>query len=59
MAMGISCAGTANSDAITLLEPLTVDAVDFVRQGALMAMAMVLMQTTATREPRVGVLRYV
>ncbi|XP_024526054.1 26S proteasome non-ATPase regulatory subunit 1 homolog B [Selaginella moellendorffii] len=57
MAVGISCAGTASSEAISLLEPLTSDAVDFVRQGALMAMAMVLMQATEAREPHVSVFR--
>ncbi|TQD91956.1 hypothetical protein C1H46_022472 [Malus baccata] len=40
LAVGISCAGTGLSGAISLLEPLTSDAVDFVRQGALIAMAM-------------------
>jgi len=33
------------SEAISLLEPLTLDVVDFVRQGALIAMAMVMIQT--------------
>ncbi|RWR87211.1 26S proteasome non-ATPase regulatory subunit 1 A-like protein [Cinnamomum micranthum f. kanehirae] len=40
LAVGISCAGTGLSEAISLLEPLTSDVVDFVRQGALIAMAM-------------------
>lgn len=57
MAVGISCAGSASSEAISLLEPLTSDAVDFVRQGALIAMAMVLLQTTEAREPRVASFR--
>ena len=52
MAVGISCAGTGLSEAVDLLEPLTADAVDFVRQGALLAMAMVLMQVTEERGPR-------
>jgi 26S proteasome regulatory subunit N2 len=38
MAIGIACAGTAFKDAIDLLTPMLEDAVDFVRQGALMAM---------------------
>ncbi|KAH9288256.1 hypothetical protein KI387_032373 [Taxus chinensis] len=54
LAVGISCAGTGLSEAISLLEPLTSDVVDFVRQGALIAMAMVLVQTNESREPRVG-----
>uniref|UniRef100_A0A0C9RKZ0 26S proteasome non-ATPase regulatory subunit 1 homolog n=1 Tax=Wollemia nobilis TaxID=56998 RepID=A0A0C9RKZ0_9CONI len=57
LAVGISCAGTAMSEAISLLEPLTSDVVDFVRQGALIAMAMVLVQTNEAREPRVGSFR--
>ncbi|XP_024382538.1 26S proteasome non-ATPase regulatory subunit 1 homolog A [Physcomitrium patens] len=57
MAVGISCAGSGSSEAISLLEPLTSDAVDFVRQGALIAMAMVLLQTTEAREPRVATFR--
>ena len=57
MAVGISCAGSGSSEAISLLEPLTADAVDFVRQGALIAMAMVLLQTTEAREPRVAIFR--
>uniref|UniRef100_A0A0D6QV36 26S proteasome non-ATPase regulatory subunit 1 homolog n=1 Tax=Araucaria cunninghamii TaxID=56994 RepID=A0A0D6QV36_ARACU len=57
LAVGISCAGTALSEAISLLEPLTSDVVDFVRQGALIAMAMVLVQTNEAREPRVGSFR--
>ena len=59
LAVGISCAGTASAEAIALLEPLTSDVVDFVRQGALIAMAMVLVQTTDAREPRVGSFRLV
>ncbi|KAI5069483.1 hypothetical protein GOP47_0015784 [Adiantum capillus-veneris] len=57
LAVGISCAGTGLPEAISLLEPLTSDVVDFVRQGALIAMAMVLIQTTEAREPRVGSFR--
>eukprot|EP00252_Welwitschia_mirabilis_P004379 TRINITY_DN1472_c0_g1_i2.p1 TRINITY_DN1472_c0_g1~~TRINITY_DN1472_c0_g1_i2.p1 ORF type:complete len:997 (-),score=255.91 TRINITY_DN1472_c0_g1_i2:188-3178(-) len=57
MAVGISCAGTGLSEAISLLEPLTSDVVDFVRQGALIAMAMVLIQANESQEPRVGSFR--
>eukprot|EP01018_Ginkgo_biloba_P031110 Gb_01242 [translate_table: standard] len=57
IAVGISCAGTGLSEAISLLEPLTSDVVDFVRQGALIAMAMVLIQTNEARESRVGSFR--
>ncbi|RWW12067.1 hypothetical protein BHE74_00017610 [Ensete ventricosum] len=54
LAVGISCAGTGLSDAISLLEPLTSDVVDFVRQGALIAMAMVMIQTNESCDSRVG-----
>ncbi|CAI5480642.1 unnamed protein product [Closterium sp. Yama58-4] len=57
MAVGIACAGTAQRSALDLLEPLTSDGVDFVRQGALMATAMVLMQCSQEREPRVVTFR--
>ena len=56
--MGISCAGTGLSEAISLLEPLTSDVVDFVRQGALIAMAMVMVQTSEACDSRVGTFRY-
>lgn len=49
MAVGIACAGTGQRDGIALLEPLLLDATDFVRQGALLAMAMVLMEQPESR----------
>ncbi|KAA3485510.1 26S proteasome non-ATPase regulatory subunit 1-like protein A-like [Gossypium australe] len=55
--MGISCAGTGLSEAISLLEPLTSDVVDFVRQGALIAMAMVMIQINEASDSRVGTFR--
>ncbi|VVA90009.1 unnamed protein product [Arabis nemorensis] len=57
LAVGISCAGTGLSEAISLLEPLTSDVVDFVRQGALIAMAMVMVQITEASDSRVGAFR--
>ncbi|MBA0558878.1 hypothetical protein Golob_015869, partial [Gossypium lobatum] len=57
LAVGISCAGTGLSEAISLLEPLTSDVVDFVRQGALIAMAMVMVQTNEASDARVGTFR--
>lgn len=57
LAVGISCAGTGLSEAISLLEPLTSDVVDFVRQGALIAMAMVMAQTSEASDSRVGAFR--
>ncbi|KAH3681353.1 hypothetical protein WICPIJ_007706 [Wickerhamomyces pijperi] len=53
MALGISCAGRGLAEAVEVLEPLTKDSVDFVRQGALMAMAMVLIQQNEKTSPKV------
>ena len=58
MAVGIACAGSALRSAVDLLLPLASDAVHFVRQGALMALAMVLMQCSEAREPRVAAFRW-
>ena len=44
MAVGISCAGTGRREAQLLIEPLLTDAVDFVRQGAFVATALVMLQ---------------
>jgi 26S proteasome regulatory subunit N2 len=57
MAVGIACAGTAKNEAIQLLEPLLDDAVDYVRQGALMASSMVLMQESEGKSPKVTAIR--
>lgn len=54
IAIGIACARTGNSEAVRLLEPMLNDVSDFVRQGALLAMAMVLQQESETRNPKVG-----
>lgn len=53
MALGVSCAGRALPSALEILEPLTKDNVDFVRQGALQASAMILIQQTEAVFPRV------
>ncbi|BEI82651.1 hypothetical protein CcaverHIS002_0305190 [Cutaneotrichosporon cavernicola] len=57
LALGISCAGTGLNSAIELLEPMTKDPVDFVRQGAYMALAMVLIQQTEAQSPKVREIR--
>jgi 26S proteasome regulatory subunit N2 len=57
MALGISCAGTGLDEAIDLLEPMLKDSTDFVRQGALIALAMVLVQQNEAMNPRVSSLR--
>jgi len=57
LALGIACAGTGSKEAIALLEPLSHDTVAFVRQGAFIALAMVLIQTSEQAEPQVKVIR--
>jgi len=48
MAVGICCSGTGLKEAVALLEPMLTDAVDFVQQGALIAMAMVMVEQSET-----------
>lgn len=57
MALGVACAGTGMSEAIGLLEPLLSDSVDFVRQGALIALGLVLQGENDAHLPRVKVIR--
>ena len=57
MALGISCAGTGLAEAIDLLEPMLKDPTDFVRQGALIALAMILVQQNEQLNPKVGTIR--
>jgi 26S proteasome regulatory subunit N2 len=57
LALGISCAGTGSMDAIELLEPMTRDPVDFVRQGALISLAMILIQQTDATNSKVSTVR--
>merc|ERR1719424_2526663 len=47
LAVGISCAGTALKEALDLLQPMLSDPIDYVRQGALVATSMVLMQNAS------------
>lgn len=57
IALGIACAGTGMKEAIALLEPMTRDSVPFVRQGAFIALAMVLIQVSEKAEPKVKEIR--
>ncbi|CCC70419.1 hypothetical protein NCAS_0E03490 [Naumovozyma castellii] len=52
-ALGIACAGKALQSAIDVLEPLTKDPVDFVRQAAMIALSMILIQQTDKLNPEV------
>lgn len=53
LAIGIACAGSGNKEALGLIEPLTQDPVNYVRQGALIASAMILIQQTEVLCPKV------
>jgi len=57
MAVGIGCAGTGLNEALKLLAPLTNDQVDFVRQGALIALSLVFIQVTEAQEPKVATIK--
>ncbi len=57
MALGISCAGTGLDEAIDLLEPMLKDPTDFVRQGSLIALSMVMVQQNEAMNPKVGTIR--
>ncbi|QPG73265.1 hypothetical protein FOA43_000573 [Brettanomyces nanus] len=53
MALGISCAGRALQSAIDVLDPLSKDSVDFVREGATIAKSMILIQQTEKTYPNI------
>ncbi|PNP46075.1 26S proteasome regulatory subunit N2 [Trichoderma gamsii] len=57
MALGISCAGTGLDEAIDLLEPMMKDPTDFVRQGALISLAMIMAQQNEVMNPKVSSIR--
>lgn len=53
MALAISCSGHGLKSALDVLEPLSTDAVDFVRQGATIAKSMILIQQNENSYPKV------
>ncbi|KAG4306410.1 hypothetical protein PORY_000398 [Pneumocystis oryctolagi] len=53
LSLGIACAGSAMPDALDLLEPLSKDPSDFVRQSAHISTAMILIQHNDQSNPRV------
>merc|ERR1719354_711316 len=57
MALRIACAGTGNREALAILETLSADSVNYVRQGALIASSMVLIQHTDISCPKVKTFR--
>ncbi|KAF9535345.1 armadillo-type protein [Crepidotus variabilis] len=57
LALGIACAGTGLQDAVEILEPMTKDSVDFVRQGAFIALGMILVEQTEASSPSLAATR--
>nr|CCC95494.1 unnamed protein product [Trypanosoma congolense IL3000] len=57
MALGVAAAGTGRADVIEILWELKDDLVDFVRQGAYIALALVMVQMTEAENPKVKELR--
>jgi len=57
MALGIACAGTGLPEAVDLLEPMMKDSTDFVRQGALISLAMIMVQQNEAMNPKVASIR--
>ena len=57
LALGIACAGTGLQDAVEILEPMTKDSVDFVRQGALIALGMILVQQSEATSSSIASIR--
>ena len=57
MALGIACAGTGLDEAVDLLEPMMKDSADFVRQGAHIALAMIMVEQNEAMNPKVSSIR--
>lgn len=57
IAVGIACAGSGSVEAVALLEPMLDDVVDYVRQAAMLGLAMVYMQQSEARVPKVKAFR--
>ncbi|KAL5115961.1 proteasome regulatory particle base subunit [Pleosporales sp. CAS-2024a] len=57
MALGIACAGTGLPEAVDLLEPMMKDSTDFVRQGALISLSMIMVQQNESMNPKVIAIR--
>lgn len=57
MALGIACAGTGLEEAVDLLEPMMKDSTDFVRQGAYIALSMIIVQQSEAMNPKVVAIR--
>uniref|UniRef100_A0A914VJW3 26S proteasome regulatory subunit RPN2 C-terminal domain-containing protein n=2 Tax=Plectus sambesii TaxID=2011161 RepID=A0A914VJW3_9BILA len=53
MALGIACAGSGYKEAIALIEPLVTAKENYVRQGAVIALAFIMIQQTESTCPKV------
>eukprot|EP01083_Nonionella_stella_P089627 250148_1 len=53
-AIGVACVATGMPSAVEILEPMLKDRMDYVRQAAQMALAMVFIQHNKTQSPKVG-----
>ncbi|KAK6347340.1 proteasome regulatory particle base subunit [Orbilia brochopaga] len=57
LALGIACAGTGLDEALDLLQPMIKDTVEFVKQGALISIGMILAQHNENMNPKVAEFR--
>ncbi|KAJ2724496.1 proteasome regulatory particle base subunit [Coemansia sp. Benny D115] len=57
LALGIACAGTGSKAAVAILEPMLKDSVDFVVEGASIALSFILIQQNDVYEPKVAQVR--
>lgn len=57
LALGIACAGTGNREALAIIEPMLDDPVTFVRQGVLVASALILIQHSEASHSKVSFYR--
>ncbi|XP_065313173.1 26S proteasome non-ATPase regulatory subunit 1-like isoform X2 [Gordionus sp. m RMFG-2023] len=57
LALGIACAGTGSKEALNMIEPLIDDNTNYVRQGALIASAMILIQQNEITQPKSTIFR--
>ncbi len=54
LALGIAFVGTGNQEAIDLIKPMCKDLTDFVRQGAYLALSLILQQLSEVQSSEVG-----
>jgi 26S proteasome regulatory subunit N2 len=57
IALGIACLGSGLQEAIDILQVLVLDMIDFVRQGALLALGMVLIQHNEASSSEMSTIR--